>query len=215
MGNGNDGGGAGTIDDGITTSDGLRLEAELTAVDSPTAVAVVTHPHPLHGGEMHNPVPAGIARGLAEAGVAVLRFNFRGTGASEGHHGEGDAERTDVVAAIDAAAASAPGVPVVGVGYSFGADVLLATEDDRLAVVIAVAPPLRVLPDEALRAPRGRCPTVILSPEHDQFCDAHRAAAVTQGWPATTVEAVGGADHFLAGRLDRVVRRIRAVIDDL
>lgn len=215
MGNGNGGDAGTTTSDGITTSDGLRLESELTAIESPTAVAVVTHPHPLHGGEMHNPVPAGIARGLGEAGVAVLRFNFRGTGASEGHHGEGETEQLDVVAAIDTAAASAPGVPVVGVGYSFGADVLLATDDDRLAVVVAVAPPLRVLPEAALRVPRGRCPTVILSPEHDQFCDAHRAAAVTEGWPGTTVEAIGGADHFLAGRLDRVVRRILAVIDDL
>ena len=196
-----------------TTADGEAIELAWSWPDGvPVAVAVVTHPHPLMGGDMHNPVPAGVARGLAAAGVAAVRVNFRGTGASTGAHGGGDAERADVVAALDVATTAVPGVPVVGVGYSFGADVLLAVDDARLAGVVAVAPPLRVLPAEALRAPRDGRPTLVLSPAHDQFCDPAQAAAAVEGWPATTVEPVPGCDHFLAGGVQRVVDRVVAFV---
>lgn len=198
----------------VTTVDGLTLDAEL-AVPARThrAVAVVTHPHPLMGGDRTSPVPDGLWRGLAAAGVAALRFDFRGTGQSDGTHAGGVGEQDDVRAAIDAAVAAVPGVPVLGVGYSFGADVLLATADPRLALVVAVAPPLRVLPPESLAAPRGGAPTLVLSPAHDQFCPPEVAREATAGWPATTVEAIEGADHFLAGAVARVVERVLAALD--
>ncbi|MFP5321812.1 MAG: alpha/beta hydrolase [Acidimicrobiia bacterium] len=199
-----------------TAPDGTSIELAWSwPTGEPTAVAVVTHPHPRMGGDLGNPVPAGLARALAEVGIAVVRLNFRGTGASGGEHGGGPAERGDVVGAVDAAATELPGVPIVGVGYSFGADVLLAVDDDRLAGVVAVAPPLRVLPVEDLAACRDGRPTLILSPAHDQFCDADRAATVTDGWPATSVEPVDGADHFLAGAVQRVADRVVAFVADL
>jgi uncharacterized protein len=202
--------------DRVAAGDGVEIELAWSWPEAePTAVAVVTHPHPLMGGDMHNPVPAGVARGLAGAGVAAVRLSFRGSGASGGEHGGGDAERLDVVAALEAAAGAVPGVPVVGVGYSFGADVLLAVDDARLAGVVAVAPPLRVLAAEVLRAPRDGRPTLVLSPAHDQFCDPDQAAAVVDGWPGTTVEPVAGCDHFLAGGVQRVVDRVVAFVADL
>ena len=199
----------------VTTADGVEIELAWSLADQPRAVAVVTHPHPLMGGDMHNPVPAGLARGLAAAGVPAVRLSFRGSGASGGEHGGGDPERGDVVAAIEAAAAAVPGVPLLGVGYSFGADVLLAVDDGRLAGVVAVAPPLRVLPAVELAAPRDGRPTLVLSPAHDQFCDPDQAAAVVDGWPGTSVEPVVGCDHFLAGGVQRVVDRVVAFVDDL
>ena len=200
----------------VTTADGVSIElAWSPAADPPRAGAVVTHPHPLMGGDMHNPVPAGVARGLASAGVTTVRLSFRGAGGSDGEHGGGDAERADVVAALDALHDALPGVPLVGVGYSFGADVLLAVDDPRLDGVVAVAPPLRVLGPEALRAPRDGRPTLVLSPAHDQFCDPDRATAITAGWPSTVVEPVAGCDHFLAGGVQRVVDRVVAFVDAL
>jgi len=196
-----------------TTDDGVEVELAWSwPAGEPTAVAVVTHPHPLMGGDMHNPVPAGVARALAEAGVAAVRLGFRGTGASGGEHGGGGAERADVVAAIEVAAAQVPGAPLVGVGYSFGADVVLAVDDRRLAGVVAVAPPLRVLPVAAMRAPRDDRPALVLSPAHDQFCDPGRASEVVDGWPATSVEAIPGCDHFLVGGVQRVVDRVVAFV---
>jgi len=199
----------------VTADDGVEIQVAWSwPAGEPVAGAVVTHPHPLMGGDMENPVPSGLARGLAAGDVAVVRLNFRGTGRSGGAHGGGDAERADVLAALDALAVEVPGVPLVGVGYSFGADVLLAVDDDRLAGVVAVAPPLRVLPVDALRAPRVGHPTLVLSPAHDQFCDPAQASSITAGWPATTVEEVAGCDHFLAGGVQRVVDRVVAFVAD-
>lgn len=191
----------------VDTADGERLEAIWSPALQPLAVAVVTHPHPLMGGDLHNAVPAGLARGLPPAGVSVLRVNFRGTGASTGAHGGGPAEIDDVVAAAQVAAELAPGVPVVAVGYSFGADVVLAAPAGTFAAVVAVAPPLRILPVDDLRRPRGDAATLVLSPEHDQICGPAEAAERTAGWPGTTVEAISGTDHLLGGRIDAVVER--------
>lgn len=199
----------------VTTDDGVAIELAWSLPDSPRAIAVVTHPHPLMGGDMHNPVPAGLARGLSAAGIAAVRLSFRGSGASGGEHGGGDPERLDVVAALSAAVEVVPGAPVVGAGYSFGADVLLAVDDERLAGAVAVAPPLRVLATDALRSPRDHRPTLVLSPAHDQFCDPEQAASLTDGWPGTTVETVAGCDHFLAGGVQRVVDRVVAFVADL
>jgi uncharacterized protein len=194
----------------VTTDDGVAIELAWSVPGDPGAVAVITHPHPLMGGDMHNPVPAGAARGLAASGIAAVRLSFRGSGGSGGQHGGGDAERADVRATLAAAVDVVSGVPMIGMGYSFGADVLLAVDDERLAGVVAVAPPLRVLAPEVLRAPRDQRPTLVLSPAHDQFCDPARAESVTAGWPGTTVEAVPGCDHFLTGGVQRVVDRVIA-----
>ena len=198
-----------------TTTDGVSIELAWSLADVARAGAVVTHPHPLMGGDMHNPVPSGVARGLAAARVTAVRVGFRGSGGSGGQHGGGDAERADVVAAVHALAEVAPGVPLIGVGYSFGADVLLAVEDARLAGIVAIAPPLRVLGAALLAAPRDERPTLVLSPAHDQFCDPHQATRMVEGWPSTTVEPVAGCDHFLAGGVQRVVDRVLAFVDDL
>lgn len=199
----------------VTTADGVSIELAWSPAADPRAAAVVTHPHPLMGGDMHNPVPAGLARGLAAAGVTAVRLSFRGAGASGGEHGGGDAERGDVVAAIGALAEATGDLPVVGVGYSFGADVLLGVDDARLDGVVAVAPPLRILPVDVLAAPRDGRPTLVLSPAHDQFCDPDHASSVVEGWPSTTVEPVAGCDHFLAGGVQRVVDRVLAFVDEL
>ena len=100
---------------------GTRLEALLALPESPRAGLVVCHPHPLYGGDMHNPVvvrASEVAQGL---GLATLRFNFRGVGASTGVHDEGKGEQDDVLAALDMLAARLPAGRQVGLaGYSFG-----------------------------------------------------------------------------------------------
>lgn len=203
------------LPDHVTTADGVDIELSWSEAADPRAGAVVTHPHPQMGGDMHNPVPAGVARGLAEAGVTAVRLSFRGAGGSGGEHGGGEPERADVAAAVDALAAAVPGLALVGVGYSFGADVLLATDHAALDGVVAIAPPLRVVASDEMRTRRGHGPTLVLSPGHDQFCDPERAQAITSGWPATTVEPVPGCDHFLVGGVQRVVERVVRFVDDL
>lgn len=192
----------------ITTSDDQVLAAEWSGDRSSRAVAVLTHPHPLYGGDRHNIVPASLARQLPDHGVATLRFDFRGAGDSTGAHGGGADEILDVVAAIAAAADAFAGAAVFGMGYSFGADVLLAADAGPLRGVVAVAPPLAILPVEMLAARRGTAPTLLLSPEHDQFRTAADAGDVTSAWPDTSVTEIPGADHFLAGATSFVVDRV-------
>src|SRR5918912_3777577 len=87
--------------------------------------AIVCHPHPLFGGTMHNKVVFRIARAFQEAGFAVLRFNFRGTGRSEGTHDEGRGEQDDLRAAMAFIEQRYAGAEVWLAGFSFGAAVML------------------------------------------------------------------------------------------
>ena len=192
----------------LETEDGERLEALWSGPVDAAAVAVLTHPHPRFGGDMHNLVPTSLARSLPDHGLATLRFGFRGTGRSTGTHSGGDAEVLDVRAAVACAARSAADVTVVAVGYSFGADVLLALDDPALRAVVAVAPPLSALSNEQLARARGRTSTLVLAPQHDQFRSPAEAQAVVERWPNTSFRTISGADHFLAGQMETVTGEV-------
>ena len=189
----------------LHTADGLTLEGELRVPDGARAGAVLAHPHPLHGGNMRSIVIGALFAGLPAAGVAALRFNFRGVGASEGTHDEGRGERLDVVAALDTLAGTvgAPGLPLVLAGWSFGADTSLAVDDERHAGWFAVAPPLRHTDDVA--AANDPRPKLLVVPARDQFRAPESAREVVASWTNTELTVVPGADHFLVGRTDRVV----------
>src|SRR2546428_13981295 len=104
-----------------------RLEATLRIPDvEPTAIVVIAHALPTHGGTMRTPIIAAIARACAERGWYALRFNFRGVGASAGEWTGGRYETGDVQAAVNYARTVAPGLPLGLVGYSFGAFQALA-----------------------------------------------------------------------------------------
>ena len=101
---------------------GLRLEALLALPESPKAGLVVCHPHPLYRGDMENPVVVRVAEVAQGVGMATLRFNFRGVGASGGVHAGGEGEQDDVAAALAALAGRLPAESPIGLaGYSFGA----------------------------------------------------------------------------------------------
>lgn len=198
----------------LTAADGVTLEAEARVPEGAWAAAVLAHPHPLFGGSMRSIVPSVLFGALPDEGVACLRFNFRGVEGSGGAHGGGVAERLDVVAAVGALAGLAPGVPLVIVGWSFGADVSLAVTDGRLAGWCAVAPPLRNHVGDMGAATDPR-PKLLLVPERDQFRPPDSAREVVAGWVNTRLEVIPGADHFLAGRTDRVAAAALAFCRDL
>ena len=95
-----------------------------------------------YGGDMHASVIAALFEALPEAGVATLRFNFRGVGASGGRHDDGRAEVLDIEAALADLAVAAPVHPVVVAGWSFGADVALSVVDPHLDGWCCIAAPL-------------------------------------------------------------------------
>jgi uncharacterized protein len=186
------------------TADGLVLEGEVVVPADAMGAVVLAHPHPVHGGSMTSLVTSELFRTLPGHGLAVLRFNFRGVGGSEGEHGGGVDEQLDVVAAIDALTDRVPDLPLITAGWSFGADVSLAVVDPRVRGWFCVAPPLRILPIDELLAAHDPRPKLLAVPEHDQFRPPGPAAELTAGWETTTIEVVSGADHFCVGRTDRV-----------
>jgi alpha/beta superfamily hydrolase len=188
----------------VVTADGVTLVGDLhlpAAGVAPAGAAVVCHPHPLYGGDRHNPVVVTLARALADAGHVTARFDFRGAGGSGGSHGGGAAERSDVVAVLDAVRARVPDGPLVLAGYSFGAAVAVSVLDPRVTAWVAVALPLALLTGDAGAALHDGRAVLLLSPEHDQFSSADQVARAAEdaGWPAVTVVPVPMADHFLAG----------------
>lgn len=129
-----------------------RLEALLdlpapglkTRPTNARAAVVFAHPHPQYGGTMHTKAVYQGTKGLTRIGCAVLRFNFRGVGGSEGTFDSGAGEMEDFIAALDYMAAKYPGVTLWAAGFSFGAWVALevGATDDRVSVLIGVAPPV-------------------------------------------------------------------------
>src|SRR5262245_39236460 len=123
-----------------------RLEGLLDTPESkPVRAAVVfAHPHPQFGGTMHTKVVYQGAKALARIGCAVLRFNFRGVGASEGTFDRGEGEKEDFAAALDYMAAQFPGTTLWAAGFSFGSWVALevGAVDTRVSVLIGIAPPV-------------------------------------------------------------------------
>ena len=122
----------------------LDLPALRTATGAPRAAVVFAHPHPQYGGTMHTKAVYQGAKALVRIGCAVLRFNFRGVGRSQGEFGNGHGEADDFRAALDYMARRYPGVPLWAAGFSFGAWVALETgaDDDRVSLLIAIAPPV-------------------------------------------------------------------------
>lgn len=128
-----------------------RLEAvldepfdKLGAGPSPRAAVVFSHPHPQFGGTMHTKAVYQGAKGLTRIGCAVLRFNFRGVGASDGTFDQGDGEKEDFKAALDYMAAKYPGRKIWAAGFSFGSWVALevGADDERVSALIGIAPPV-------------------------------------------------------------------------
>lgn len=192
-----------------------RLEALLnTGAADATHAALVCHPHPLYGGTLHNKVVFHAMKALNSFGFPVLRFNFRGTGLSEGEHDGGEGEVEDVRAALDWLEREFT-LPVIFAGFSFGAAVGLraAYADDRVRALIALGLPAAPMEDrvydfEFLRACAK--PKLFVSGSRDQFAPPGKLEALVSTFaePKKLVRIEAG-DHFFEGRL----REMREAIE--
>ena len=206
----------------LHTADGLDLVGELALpLDRPPVATLITlHPLPTHGGFMDSHVfRKASARLPALAGIAVLRFNTRGTesphGRSEGEFSAAVDERFDVAAAIEYAEfAELPRRWLVG--WSFGTDLaLMHGHDPAIEGAILLSPPLRYSTDEHLDDwASGGKPVVALVPEHDDFLQPPEARERFARIPQAEVIGVDGARHLWVGEpyvrrvLDEIVRRV-------
>ena len=176
-----------------------------------THAAVVCHPHPLFGGTLHNKVVFHTMKALNSFGLPVLRFNFRGTGLSEGEHAEGEGEVDDVRTALNWLDAEFH-LPLIFAGFSFGSAVGLraACPNSRVRAAIGVGTPV-VPVAEATEKPRvysyeflRECmkPKLFVSGARDQFGPRAELEALVASVPEPKkLIIIEGADHFFAGRL--------------
>jgi alpha/beta superfamily hydrolase len=197
-----------------------RLEALLNAgAESATLAAVVCHPHPLFGGTLHNKVVFHTMKALNSFSFPVLRFNFRGTGLSEGEHDHGVGEIDDVRTALDWMDAEFH-LPLVFAGFSFGAAVGMraACADARVRAAIGVGTPVAPVA-AATEEPRvytfeflHDCskPKLFVSGARDQFGPRAKLEELVASLPEPKkLVVIEGADHFFEGRL----RELRETIE--
>jgi alpha/beta superfamily hydrolase len=199
-----------------------KIEVVAQVPESPRAIVVIAHPHPLFGGTMDNKVITTLARAFTEAGCAAYRFNFRGVGATEGVHDEGAGETDDMVRVIEHAAGESGALPLMLAGFSFGGAVATrASCRVEFAQLVLVAPGFRRIsahgmgaapdPNDPALGPPGRHTTTNTLIVHGDV-DETVPLADSIAWATpreVAVAVVPGGEHFFHRKL-HVLREIVA-----
>jgi uncharacterized protein len=187
-------------------AESVQLEANLREPKStPLGAAVICHPHPVYGGTMDNRIVFHAAKAASGAGFAALRFNFRGVGLSTGQFDQGVGEQEDVITAIRWIENKYPALPIVLVGYSFGAWVGLQVGciEPSIRAMIGVAVPLDLYEFEFLAG--NPKPAFYIGATRDEFCSQENLARFESRLPATSsLRRIEGADHFFSDHIETV-----------
>jgi alpha/beta superfamily hydrolase len=186
----------------------ITLEGLLSLPAQPAQIGVVVcHPHPLYGGEMHNNVVSALVDAFQTAGIATLRFNFRGVGNSAGEHDEGNGEVEDVKAAVSYLLSRQAIPTVVVAGYSFGSMVGLraGAEDDRVHKLIGVALPIGMRDASFLHNVKKA--KLLVSGDHDSYSPVPGLNDLIAKMPdPKSLVIVDGADHFFGGLEGKIAK---------
>lgn len=179
-------------------SEEFELEAVIDRRDAPRG-AVVTHPHPLYGGDMNNHVVGIICRAYARRGYTTLRFNFRGAGRNQGSYDEGRGEQNDVRAAV-AFLKDNGAQQVVLAGYSFGAwvNALAAAGGLQAWRLVMVSPPVAFVDFSAIAALPNL--QLVVTGSRDEYAPVDQIQRHLSLWnPKASMEVIAGSDHFYSG----------------
>jgi len=185
--------------EGIWEMDGNR---------KPRAVAVVCHPHPLHQGSMQNKVAHTLAKAFFDCGAAVLRFNFRGVGKSEGEFDNAVGETADALAAVEWVRERFTDKSLWLGGFSFGAQVALqASGKAKPEQLVTVAPPVQRFGDT--RPGRPDCPWLLLQGDADDVVESQAVLDWAAAYePPPQIEVFPGVGHFFHGNLTGLRQRV-------
>jgi alpha/beta superfamily hydrolase len=191
-----------------------RLQAllEQPADGTPAGAVVVCHPHPQHGGTMHNKVAHTLARSFVRLGFAALRFNFRGTEQSEGRFDEGVGELDDALAAIAWMRARYAEQPLWLAGFSFGAAIAVRAATVReVDGLVSVAPAVSRFANGLDAEPD--CRWLIVQGDEDELVTVEE----TIDWlntlrPGPELQVFAGAEHFFHGRLGELREAVTAFV---
>lgn len=191
-----------------------RLEALLEEPEdaAPREAALVCHPHPQHGGTMHNKVVYRIARGLRRTGAVVLRFNYRGVNLSKGTYDQGEGELEDARAALSYLVERYPTLPFTLAGFSFGSRIALRLACGRAGArrAIAVGYPTTYKDQDYLT--ECAVPKIFVQSTRDEYgplAELHQLLArIAEPQRLITIDA---GDHFFAGSLDALESAIASL----
>jgi len=165
---------------------------------------VITHPHPLYGGSMHNNVVESLVHAYQQAGYATLRFNFRGVGSSQGEYDHGQGEQEDVKTALHYLAEQGKNVVDLA-GYSFGAwvNALARPEGDIVHRMVMVSPPVAFLdfgPPQSI--PQLR---LVVAGSRDEIAPPELIQTILPNWNSSArLEIIEGADHFYGAYTEKL-----------
>lgn len=193
-----------------------RLEALYRELQDPAAAAVVCHPLTTGGGTLHNKVVFRAARGLENANVATLRFNFRGAGASGGAFDAGEGEQEDVAAAIKWVRQKHPGKKLFVGGFSFGSWVASRVACEMPEIVDAVfliGTPINKYDFSYLR--HCEKPMLFLHGTQDEHGDAAKLEKLVPTIRNAESVIITGADHFFTKQLEGVEETMRAWAEEV
>ena len=195
-----------------------RLEALLDAPDAaPKAAVVFAHPLPTHGGTMHTKAVYQATKGLVRAGCAVLRFNFRGVGASEGSFTGGPGEKEDFTAALDYMRARHPDLHLWAAGFSFGAWIALevGAVNDFVTVLIGIAPPVTREGYDFSNTKRSTKAKFFVQGEGDDICPLQDMWKFYSELPEPKeLVIIDAADHLFDGHTTEVGEAIEDLVKD-
>ena len=175
--------------------------------------AVLAPPHPLYGGSIENPVLTELAYACTKAGLASLRFNWRGVGASAGEpSGSAPDADADYGSALDHLAETVAG-PLLAGGYSFGSAAALraAAASARVDRLLLVAPPPALVPPAAIAASGRR--TLVLVGEYDTLAPARELSAAFERAPQVALHVIPHADHFFGEGLAEIAHLAAAWLE--
>ncbi len=188
-----------------------RIEGLLSMSGGEKGV-VVSHPHPLYGGDMHNNVVKALTEAYFERGYSTFRFNFRGVGSSGGRHDYGKGEQEDVLAAVKfLSSTGAQHMDIVG--YSFGSWVNAMCMENLLLVqrMIMISPPVGMMDFSFL----GYSPKIkmVITGSSDHIAPPGLIREMLPKWnKEAELKVIDGADHFYWGKEGELTAIIKAII---
>jgi len=200
-----------------------RLEALLeepegaATAEAASGAALVCHPHPQHGGTMHNKVVYRLARGLRRSGHVVLRFNYRGVNLSEGSYAHGEGELDDARVALDFLRSRYPALPLTLAGFSFGARIVLrlgceTNPSGRAVLCRVIAAGFPTVYKNRAFLDNCTVPRIFVQSTRDQYGPVEELNSILETLPEPKqLIWIEAQDHFFAGALEQLEEAIAAL----
>jgi len=199
----------------VGLSDGGRPEADAGTESAPRVAVVLAHPLPTGGGTMHNKVVYQVAKSLCRTRAAVLRFNFRGVGASAGSFDDGPGEMADFRAALDVVAARYPGTEIWAAGFSFGSWIAMTVgaDDPRVSALVGIAPPVGHYDFSAVT--NSLKPKFFIQGNRDEVCPYRETMKFYAQVPdPRELVVIDGADHLFDGKTLELGEAVEDLLGD-